>query len=186
MDDRFSNPWRTLKTRVTYDNPWIRVREDDVIRPDGAPGIYGVVHYKNKAIGVLPIDEEGHTYLVGQYRYTLDVYSWEIPEGGGAEGEEPIEAAKRELREETGLIARRWRTLGRAHLSNSVSDEEAIIFLATDLVQGAADPEGTEKLELRRVKFEEALRMVADGEITDSLSVIAILRYAVLNPSQGR
>jgi 8-oxo-dGTP pyrophosphatase MutT (NUDIX family) len=179
MDDRFSNPWRTLKTRVVYDNPWIRVREDDVIRPDGAPGIYGVVHYKNTAIGVLPIDEEGYTYLVGQYRYTLNCYSWEIPEGGGAAGEEPVEAAKRELREETGLEARSWRSLGRAHLSNSVSDEEAIIFLATDLVPGEADPEGTEKLELMRVKFEEALRMVLDGEITDSMSVIAILRYAL-------
>jgi 8-oxo-dGTP pyrophosphatase MutT (NUDIX family) len=179
MDDRFSNPWLTLKTRVMYDNPWIRVREDDVIRPDGAPGIYGVVHYKNKAIGVLPIDEEGYTYLVGQYRYTLDIYSWEIPEGGGAEGEEPIEAARRELREETGLEARTWRPLGRAHLSNSVSNEEAIIFLATDLVQGESEPEGTEKLELMRVKFDDALRMVLDGEITDSISVIAIMRYAL-------
>lgn len=183
MDDRFSNPWRMLKTRVVYDNPWIRVREDDVIRPDGAPGIYGVVHYKNRAIGVLPVDEEGYTYLVGQYRYTLDSYSWEIPEGGGAEGEDPVEAAKRELREETGLEARAWRTLARAHLSNSVGDEDAIIFLATDLLRGEAEPEGTEKLELMRVKFEEALRMVLDGEITDSMSVIAILRYALLNKS---
>lgn len=179
MDDRFSNPWRTLKTRVVYDNPWIRMREDDVIRPDGNPGIYGVVHYKNTAIGVLPIDEEGYTYLVGQYRYTLDDYSWEIPEGGGAPEEEPVEAAKRELREETGLEARTWRILGRAHLSNSVGDEAAIIYLATDLVQGEAEPEGTEKLELMRVKFDEALRMVLDGEITDSISVIAILRYAL-------
>jgi 8-oxo-dGTP pyrophosphatase MutT (NUDIX family) len=179
MDDRFSNPWRTLKTRVVYDNPWIRVREDDVIRPDGQPGIYGVVHYKNRAIGVLPIDDEGYTWLVGQYRYTLDSYSWEIPEGGGAEGEDPLEAAKRELREETGLEARSWRTLATAHLSNSVSDEDAIIFLATDLIPGEAEPEGTEKLELMRVKFDEALRMALDGEITDSMSVIAILRYAL-------
>jgi 8-oxo-dGTP pyrophosphatase MutT (NUDIX family) len=179
MDDRFSNPWRTLKTRVVYDNPWIRVREDDVIRPDGAHGIYGVVHFKNKAIGVLPIDEEGYVYLVGQYRYTLDRYSWEIPEGGGPEGEEPLETAKRELREETGLEARAWRPLGRAHLSNSVGDEEAIIYLATDLIHGDAEPEGTEKLEQMRAKFEDALRMVLDGEITDSISVIAILRYAL-------
>jgi 8-oxo-dGTP pyrophosphatase MutT (NUDIX family) len=181
MDDRFSNPWRTLKTRVVYDNPWIRVREDDVIRPDGEPGIYGVVHYKNRAIGILPIDDEGYTWLVGQYRYTLDSYSWEIPEGGGAEGEDPLEAAKRELREETGLDARTWRTLARAHLSNSVSDEAAIIFLATDLIPGEAEPEGTEKLELMRVRFDEALRMVIDGEITDSMSVIAILRYALIS-----
>lgn len=137
------------------------------------------MHYKNRAIGVLPIDDEGYTWLVGQYRYPLDSYSWEIPEGGGAEGEDPLEAAKRELREETGLEARTWRTLGQAHLSNSVGDEAAIIFLATDLVQGEAEPEGTEKLELMRVKFDEALRMVLDSEITDSISVIAILRYAI-------
>jgi 8-oxo-dGTP pyrophosphatase MutT (NUDIX family) len=150
-----------------------------VIRPDGEPGIYGVVHYKNRAIGVLPIDDEGYTWLVGQYRYTLDSYSWEIPEGGGAQGEDPLEAAKRELREETGLKARLWRPLVRAYLSNSVSDEEAIIFLATDLIQGEAEPEGTEKLELIRVRFDEALRMVLNGEITDAMSVIAILRYAL-------
>lgn len=180
-EDKFANPWRTLASRVVYDNPWIRVREDDVIRPDGEPGIYGVVHYKNRAIGVLPIDDEGCTYLVGQYRYTLDSYSWEIPEGGGAQDEDPLEAAKRELREETGLEARVWRPLATAHLSNSVGDEAAIIFLATDLVQGEAEPEGTEKLELMRVKFDEALRMALDGEITDSMSVIAILRYALGN-----
>ncbi len=179
MEDKFANPWRTLESRIVYDNPWIRVREDDVIRPDGQPGIYGVVHYKNAAIGVLPIDDEGHTWLVGQYRYTLNAYSWEIPEGGGAEGEDSLEAAKRELREETGLEARVWRTLGVTHLSNSVSDERGIIFLATDLIQGEAEPEGTEKLELRRVKFDEALRMVLEGEITDSMSVVAILRHAL-------
>lgn len=178
MEDKYSNPWQTLSTREIYDNPWIRVRQDEVIRPDGKPGIYGVVHYKNKAIGVLPIDDEGCTYLVGQYRYTLDVYSWEIPEGGCPEGEEPLEAAKRELLEETGLMAENWTQLGVAHLSNSVSDEEAVMFLATGLTQGEAQPEGTEKLEVRRVEFVEALRMVMAGEITDSLAVMTILHYA--------
>lgn len=187
MDERYSNPWRTTGSRVVYDNPWIRVREDQVIRPDGAPGIYGVVHLKNRAIGVVPIDDAGRISLVGQYRYTLDQYSWEIPEGGCPEGEEPLEAARRELLEETGLEARSWRQLGVAHLSNSVSDEEAIYYLATDLVQREAQPEGTEKLELLRVPFDQALEMVERGEITDALSVLGILRYAFLlrNDAQG-
>ncbi|MDQ3009223.1 MAG: NUDIX hydrolase [Acidobacteriota bacterium] len=179
MEDRFSNPWQTLSARVVYENAWIRVRQDEVIRPDGQPGIYGVVHYRNKAIGVLPIDDEGCTYLVGQYRYTLDVYSWEIPEGGCPEGEEPIEAAKRELLEETGLVASEWKQLGIAHLSNSVSDEEATCYLATGLTQRKAQPEGTEKLEVRRVPFTEALQMVKEGKITDALSVMAIQHYAL-------
>lgn len=178
MKDPYSNPWRTKATRVVYDNPWIRVRHDEVTRPDGAPGIYGVVHFKNQAIGVLPLDAGGYTYLVGQYRYTLDCYSWELPEGGCPAGEEPLAAAKRELLEEVGLEARAWREIGRAHLSNSVTDEEAILYLATDLVQREARPEGTEQLIVRRVPFAEALRMVLGGEITDAMSVIAILRMA--------
>ena len=187
MDDKFSNPWQTVASRVVYDNSWIRVRHDDVIRPDGQQGVYGVVHYKNKAIGVLPVDGEGYTYLVGQYRYTLDVYSWEIPEGGCAEGEAPLEAAKRELLEETGLVASEWKPLGIAHLSNSVSDEEAIYYLATGLTQREAQPEGTEKLEVRRVPFAAALRMAMAGEITDALSIMAIMRYALwLSESGGK
>lgn len=173
------NPWKTIDKNVVYDNAWIRVREDNVIRPDGSPGIYGIVHYKNKAIGILPIDDEGYIHLVGQYRYPLDLYSWEIPEGGCPEGEEPLEAAKRELVEETGLTADRWELLGTAHLSNSVSNEEAFWFLATGLKQGIAQPDGTEELATKRVHFSEALRMVADGEITDALSVLAINSYAI-------
>ncbi len=180
MNDKFSNPWQTVSRRVAYENAWIRVRHDEVIRPDGLPGIYGVVHYRNLAIGVLPIDDEGFTYLVGQYRYTLDVYSWEIPEGGCPEGEEPLEAARRELLEETGLVAAEWKELGTAHLSNSVSDEAAIYYLATNLTQHEAEPEGTEKLELMRVPFAEALQMVREGKITDALSVMAIQHYALL------
>jgi 8-oxo-dGTP pyrophosphatase MutT (NUDIX family) len=174
-----SNPWKTNGSKVVYENAWIHVREDSVIRPDKQPGIYGVVHYKNKAMGVLPIDDEGCTYLVGQYRYTLNFYSWEIPEGGSPEGEDPLEGAKRELLEETGLEAREWRLLCRSHLSNSVTDEEAILYLATNLRQGRANPEGTEKLEVKRVPFEEALDMVLRGEITDAMSVMAIQAYAV-------
>jgi len=174
-----SNPWKTVDKNVVYDNAWIRVREDNVIRPDGSPGIYGIVQYKNKAIGILPIDEDGYVYLVGQYRYPLEQYSWEIPEGGCPEGEEPLEAAQRELLEETGLTADTWKLLGTAHLSNSVSNEEAFWFLATGLKQGLAQPDGTEKLEYKRVQFDQALQMVANGEITDALSVLAINSYAI-------
>jgi len=172
--------WKTNKTRVVYDNPWIKVREDDVVQPDGKPGIYGVVHFKNKAIGVLPIDDDGNIYLVGQFRYPLDVYSWEIPEGGGPHDEDPLLAAQRELQEETGLTAGHWKELGRAHLSNSVSDEEAIYYLATQLEKGEACPEGTEDLAHKHIPFPEALNMVLRGEITDALSVMAIMHYALL------
>jgi 8-oxo-dGTP pyrophosphatase MutT (NUDIX family) len=174
-----ANPWRTLTTRIVYDNPWITVRHNEVVRPDGHPGIYGVTHFKNRAIGILPIDNEGYTYLVGQYRYTLNSYSWEIPEGGCPVDEDPLLAAQRELREETGLSAGQWQLLGRAHLSNSVTDEEALYYLATDLTQGNAEPEGTEKLKLRRVRLADAVAMALHGEITDALSVLTLLRYAL-------
>ncbi len=176
--DETRNPWQTVSSEEVYDNPWIHVREDRVIRPDGEPGIYGVVHYKNIAVGVLPIEED-HIYLVGQYRYPLQSYSWEIPEGGCPEGEEPLLAARRELKEETGLEARRWRRLGEAYLSNSVADEYAVWFLATGLVPGEGQPEGTEKLSVRRVPLREALHMALDGGITDALSLVALTSYAL-------
>lgn len=167
------NPWETVSTRVVYDNPWIRVREDSVVRPDGRPGIYGVVHFKNVAVGVLAV-EDGEVYLVGQYRYTLERYSWEIVEGGCPEGEDTLDAARRELEEETGLRARDWVKMGEAHLSNSVSDELAVWYLATGLEQGEPRPDGTERLQVRRVRLEEALRMAFEGEITDVLSMLAL------------
>ncbi len=173
------NPWTTLDSRHVYENPWIDVREDQVVRPDGRLGIYGVVHFKNKAIGVLPVEDDGHVWLVGQYRYPLGHYSWEIPEGGCPEGEDPRECAVRELREETGLVASHLEIIAVSHLSNSVSDEEAIIYRATGLIHGPSDPEGCERLQVRRVPFEEALAMLDRFEITDSLSAIALLREAV-------
>jgi len=187
-DDRQAgppNPWTTLDGRTVYENPWIRVREDRVLRPDGHPGIYGVVHYKNRGVGVLPVDADGSVWLVGQHRYPLDAYSWEIPEGGCPEGEEPEETALRELREETGLIAGRLESLGLSHLSNSVSDEVAYLFRATDLSRGEADPEGTELLHVRRVDWPTAWAMVQDGRITDSMSVIALLHEAVRRATGG-
>jgi 8-oxo-dGTP pyrophosphatase MutT (NUDIX family) len=185
MSDQYANPWRTLSTRQVYENPWIEVREDQVLRPDGEPGIYGVVHMRNTAIGVLPIDDEDHTYLVGQFRYTTNTYEWEIPEGGCPPGEEPVEAARRELREETGLEAQQIQLIGSAYLSNSVTDEDARLFLATGLKQFDAQPEGTEQLEIRRVPFEEALRMAQNGEITDAISVLTIYRYAQLRAEKS-
>lgn len=172
------NPWTRLARRVAYENGWILVHHDEVQRPDGAPGIYGVVHFKHRAVGVVALDASDRVLLVGQYRYPLDAYSWEIPEGGGPLAEDALAAAQRELREETGFRALRWRRLGTAHLSNSVSDEEAIYYVAEELEQGTPEPEGTEQLELRWVHFAEALSMIRTGEITDALSVIALLRLS--------
>jgi 8-oxo-dGTP pyrophosphatase MutT (NUDIX family) len=174
--DETKNPWRELASKQFYDNAWINVREDSVIRPDGEPGLYGVVHFKNIAVGILAVEGD-YLYLVGQYRYPLNRYSWEIPEGGCPEGEEPLAAAQRELEEETGLRAERWEKMGEAHLSNSVTDESAIWFLATGLTQGKHSPEGTEQLKVRRVALREAVEMALNGEITDALSLLAIMRY---------
>jgi NTP pyrophosphohydrolases including oxidative damage repair enzymes len=169
-----TNPWTVLSEKQVYDNKWIRLTEFDVINPSGGKGIYGKVHFKNLAIGIVPIDEHWHTWLVGQYRFTLDRYSWEIPEGGGPLEIEPLESAKRELLEETGLEASEWTPIMNLHLSNSVTDEYAIIYLARGLKQGVATPEETEQLQVKRIPFEEAWQMVESGAITDAMSVAAI------------
>ena len=164
---------------VVYENAWITVWHDEVTRPDGSPGIYGVVHFANLAVGVVAIDAEDRIALVGQHRYPLDATSWEIPEGGVPADETPLEGIARELREETGLEAADWRELCRLDLSNSVTDERAILFVATGLRQGQATPEPTESIELRWVPYEEALAMTMDGRITDAMSVVAIQRLAL-------
>ena len=173
-------PWGVLAQRDVYDNRWIRVTHHDVTTPAGEPGIYGKIHYKNLAIGIVPVDAEMHTFLVGQYRFPLETYSWEIPEGGGAPGVDPLESAARELREETGLRAAQWQKLLVADLSNSCSDERAIAFLAWDLAQGEAEPESTEDLAIRRVPLAEAFRMVAAGEIRDALSILSLQAVQLL------
>ena len=173
------SPWRRGSRRVAYENPWIIVWHDDVARPDGGPGIYGVVHFNSLAVGIVPIDDNDEVTLVGQYRYVLDAWSWEIPEGGVPFAEDPLQGARRELREETGLEARDWRELGRFHLSNSVSDEAAVAYLATGLTLGDAAPDETEALEIRRVPFNEALAMTLDGRITDALSVLGLQAVAL-------
>jgi len=180
-----SNPWKTLRSRLVYENPWIRVREDDVVRPDGSPGIYGVVEFKNQAVGVLPVDADGSVWLVGQYRYPLHAYSWEIPEGGSPGSEAPEDTALRELKEETGLEAGRLELIRSAHLSNSVCDEVAYIFRASELTHGESMPEGTERLHAKRVPWAEAWAMLERGEITDSMSVIALLHEAVRRAGAG-
>ena len=178
-------PWSVVSSKDQYDNRWIRVTHHDVITPAGDAGIYGTVHFKNLAIGIVPVDAQQHTFLVGQYRFPLKQYRWEIPEGGGVLGVDPQESAARELAEETGLSAGRWQKLVECDLSNSVSDERAIAFLAWDLRQGASSPDPTEELALRRLPLLEAFRMVATGEIRDALSVVA-LQAAHLLYLQGR
>ncbi len=171
-----NNPWQTKSIREVYRNPWIRLSHRDVVNPSGNPGIYGVVHFQNLAIGIVPLDADNNTWLVGQYRYTLEQYSWEIPEGGCPLGDTPLEAAQRELREETGILADRWTKVLDLHLSNSVTDEAGIAYVAQELTFGEPDPEDTEKLEVRRLPLTEAVQMVLEGKITDALSVAALLR----------
>jgi 8-oxo-dGTP pyrophosphatase MutT (NUDIX family) len=174
------NPWSRITRRVAYENPWIILYDDRVLRPDGQPGIYGVVHFRARAVGIVALDAEDRVLLVGQHRYTLDRYSWEIPEGGAPFSEELLVAAQRELREETGYAAASWQEIARTHLSNSVTDEEGVIYLARDLTPGLSEPEPTEELLVRWLPFADALKMVLSGEITDSLTVIGLQRVALL------
>ena len=176
--DPLKNPWQTVDSTVTYENNWLTVRHENVLTPAQTPGIYGVVSFKNKAVGVIPIDADGNTYLVGQYRYPLTEYSWEIPEGGAPVGTDLLASAQRELQEETGLIARRWTKIARIHTSNSSTDEEGFIYIAEDLTPGPHAPEETEALQLLKIPLSEAVAMVMDGRITDSISMAGLLMVA--------
>ncbi|TXJ29251.1 MAG: NUDIX hydrolase [Chitinophagaceae bacterium] len=175
-----TNPWQVLAARQMYDNNWIQVTEYDVINPNGGKGIYGKVHFKNIAIGVVVLDEQMNTYLVGQFRFPLGEYSWEIPEGGGSLNIDPLDSAKRELLEETGLVANNWQLILKMHLSNSVSDEYALLYLARGLEQHAPMPEETEQLAVKKIPLEEAWQMVQQSRITDSMSVAAIQQVKLM------
>lgn len=179
--------WRLRKKNQIYSNPWISVSHHDVVTPAGTDGIYGVVHFKNTAVGILPVDETGNTWLVKQHRYPLGQDSWEIPEGGCLlEGSESTEtAAQRELEEETGLKAARLTELLVMHLSNSVTDEKAVVFLAEGLQAGTMKPEDSEDIEVMKLPLEEAVAMVLDGRITDAISVAALLKLAFLREIRG-
>jgi 8-oxo-dGTP pyrophosphatase MutT (NUDIX family) len=173
-------PWVRRSRRVAYQNPWITVWHDDVTQPDGQPGLYGVVHFEGRSVGVVAIDDQDRVAMVRQHRYTLDLPSWEIPEGSATAGESLLVGAQRELVEETGLSAGSWRELARIHTSNSVTDELAVLFVATDLAQGEARLDGTETdMLLAWFPFEEAIDMIEDGRITDAMSVVALQRLAL-------
>ena len=174
------NPWTILQQKHVYENKWIGLTEYDVLNPSGGKGIYGKVHFKQLAIGIVPLDEELNTYLIGQYRFTIDQYSWEIPAGGGPFNEDPVEAAKRELLEEAGLQATEWTQIITMHLSNSVTDEYGMIYLARGLSQHQAEPEDTEELVIKKLPFEETYNMVQKGIITDGPSVMGILQVKLL------
>ncbi len=174
------NSWKTLNSELIYESPWIAVNKHETLNPAGNPAVYSVVNFKNKAIGILPLSEDGYTWLVGQWRYPLNQYSWEIPEGGGPLGEEPVITAIRELKEETGIVAKKFEEIMQMHLSNSATDEHAFVFLATGLSFEEAEPEESEDLSVKKVHFNEAFEMVMSGEITDSISVAAILKVKFL------
>jgi 8-oxo-dGTP pyrophosphatase MutT (NUDIX family) len=178
--DETKNPWTVLSQATVYENDWIRVDHHEVLDPSGGPGVYGTVHFKNQATGVVPIDENGNVILVGQYRFPLRTYSWEIPEGGGSHTATAIESAQRELREECGLTAACWKEVLVMDLSNSVSDEGSTAYLAWDLSEVPAQPDETEKLQVLRVPFWDAVDRVKKGEIRDAISVASLLRVALM------
>lgn len=180
FNDMEENPWITNSSETVYESPWIKVTKHDVLNPVRNPATYSVVHFKGLAIGILPIDNELNTWLVGQWRYPVNEYSWEIPEGGGDPKVEPVESAKRELKEETGIVAKNYKEIMRMHLSNSATNELAIVFVATGLTFEESEPEESEVLQVKKIPFKEAYEWVMSGKIMDGITVAAILKTKIL------
>lgn len=176
------NPWTTIDEKVVYENNWIKVEHHEVLNPNNNPGVYGKVHFKNHAIGIIPLDPNGYTWIVGQYRYPLNLYSWEIPEGGGQIDLPDLDSAKRELAEETGIVAEQWTKIQEIHTSNSVCDEYGVIFLAENLQFHNPHPEDDEELTIKKIHIKTLFKMVLDGEITDSLSLAGIFKLKEIRP----
>jgi 8-oxo-dGTP pyrophosphatase MutT (NUDIX family) len=171
-----TDPWTTKSVSQPFQNDWFKIDSYAVIHPGGADGVYSVIRPRRLAVGVLPIEADGRVHLVGQWRFALGRYSWEMPEGGADPGEPALMCAVRELAEETGLRAGELHVILEMDLSNSLSDERAIMFLATDLTPGEANPEPTEVLKRRTAHFTELLDRVVGGHIRDSMTVAAVLR----------
>lgn len=180
MSDLEKNPWTIKHQQTMYETPWIKVRHHDVLNAAGNHGIYGTVHFKNYAIGIVALDENNNTWLVGQYRFPLNQYTWEIPEGGGPVGQDPLESAKRELHEEVGVIAKNWKLIQELQLSNSATDEVAFLYLATHLSYTKSEPDEGEILQVKKLPFQEVYELVKSGAITDSLSVAAVLKVKMM------
>lgn len=183
VDENF-NPWQTINEEKIYDNPWISLHHKNVITPGGEKGIYGVVKYKHTAIGIVPLDKDLNTYIVGQYRLPLEKYSWEIPEGGGEPNEDPLVSAQRELSEECGIVAKKWKLIQNFHLSNSVTDEVGYLFIAQDLIISEAHPDSNEELETKKIPFSELFEMVLNGTVTDSMTIMAVFKTKYLIDNQ--
>lgn len=183
--DESKNPWLQKTNTIAYENPWIRVHHQEVITPGGTEGIYGIVHFKNLAIGIIALDENQHTWVVGQYRYPLKKYSWEIPEGGGKIGIDPLDSAKRELLEECGIEAANWEKILEMDLSNSATDEHAIIYVARDLSYTQSEPEETEELQIKKIPFEELYQQVMQGNYQDAITVAGVLKLKLLLMEQS-
>lgn len=180
MIDENKNPWNLLNKKDVYESPWISVSHHDILNPVGNPGTYSVVHFKNFAIGVLPLDENFNTWIVGQFRYPFNMFTWEIPEGGGPLNIDPRESAKRELEEECGIIANKFTFIQHMQLSNSATDEVAYLYVAQNLSFTKSSPDDNEELHVKKIHFNELYEMVLNGKVTDSLTVAAVLKTKLM------